>query len=112
MALDSKAAFKERALEIGVSEADLNALPLGGMSNFSQLAFCCAYQPGAQSDDALFDRLESILGTKPSGADASCYRRMFFECHAMALKDLQSRLERSDASEVKDLAPCREGATT
>lgn len=112
MALDSKAAFKERALEIGISEADLNALALGGMSNFSQLAFCCAYQPGAQSDDALFDRLESILGTKPSGADASCYRRMFFECHAMALKDLQSRLERSDASEVKDLAPCREGATT
>ena len=103
MALDSKAAFKERALEIGISDTDLTALAAGGIATFSQLAFCCAYQPGAQSDDALFDHLESILGTKPSGADASCYRRMFFECHAMALKDLQSRLERSDTSEVKIL---------
>ncbi len=44
-----------------------------------------------------------MLGTRLTGADASAYRRMFFECHTMALKDLQSRLERSDTSEVKIL---------
>ncbi len=42
-----------------------------------------------------------ILGTKPVGASASNYRSLFLESHALALKDLQSRLERSDASEMK-----------
>ena len=81
----------------------LHLLINGGIATFSQFAFCCAYQPGAQSDAPLFDHLETVLGSRPSGADASAYRRMFFECHAMALKDLQSRLERSDTSEVKIL---------
>ena len=103
MALDSNAAFKERALEIGVTADEVTALATGGISTFSQFAFCCAYQPGAQSDDALFDHLENVLGTRPAGASASNFRRLFFECHAMALKDLQSRLERSDTSEVKIL---------
>ena len=75
----------------------------GGIATFSQFAFCCAYQPGAQTDGPLFDHLELVLGTRPAGADASAYRRLFFECHAMALQDLQSRLERSDTSEVKIL---------
>ena len=90
-------------LEVGISEAEVTALANGGIATFSQFAFCCAYQPGAQSDAPLFDHLETVLGSRPSGADASAYRRMFFECHAMALKDLQSRLERSDTSEVKIL---------
>lgn len=103
MALDSTAAFKERALEVGVTTDEVTALSNGGISTFAQFAFCCAYQPGAQSDDALFDHLEHILGTRPTGATASSFRRLFFECHAMSLKDLQSRLERSDTSEVKIL---------
>ena len=103
MALDSRAAFKERALEVGISATDVTALANGGIATFSQFAFCCAYQPGAQTDGPLFDHLELVLGTRPAGADASAYRRLFFDCHAMALKDLQSRLERSDTSEVKIL---------
>ena len=43
------------------------------------------------------------MGAKPAGADASNYRRLFFESHALALKDLESRLNRSDASELKIL---------
>jgi len=103
MALDSRVAFKERALELGIDNDDLTALAAGGIGSFSEYAFCCAHQPGAQSDDLLFNHLETILGTKPAGASASNYRRLFFERHAMALKDLQSRLERSDTSEIKIL---------
>lgn len=66
-------------------------------------AFCCSYQPGGANEGALFDHLETVLGTKPAGAAAANFRRLFFECHAMALKDLQSRLERSDTSEIKIL---------
>lgn len=103
MALDSEAAFQTRASEIGISTDDLTALKTGGINSYSRYAFCCAYQPGSNSEDALFDHLENILGTKPTGASASNYRRLFFESHALALKDLQSRLERSDSSEMKIL---------
>ena len=77
MALDSRAAFKERALEVGISATDITALGNGGIATFSQFAFCCAYQPGAQTDGPLFDHLELVLGTRPGGADASAYRRLF-----------------------------------
>lgn len=103
MALDSEAAFQSRALEVGISSADVQALKTGGINSYSRYAFCCAYQPGSGNEDVLFDYLESILGAKPAGADASNYRRLFFESHALALKDLESRLNRSDASELKIL---------
>ena len=66
MALDSKAAFKERALEVGITNADITALETGGIATYSQFAFCCAYSPGAQSDAPLLDHLEEVLGTKPT----------------------------------------------
>ena len=103
MALDSKAAFQLRASEIGIGSDDITRMEDGGIASFSQFAFCCSYQPGGSSEEALFDHLESVLGTKPTGASAANIRRLFFECHAMALNDLQSRLERSDTSEVKIL---------
>ena len=100
MALESEAAFQARALEVGISSADLTALKNGGTNSYSRFAFCCAYQPGSGNEDVLFNYLEEILTEPPSGASASNYRRLFFESHALALKDLQSRLERSDSSEM------------
>ena len=103
MALEPEAAFQARALEVGITSADLTALKGGGINSYSRFAFCCAYQPGSGNEDVLFDHLETILGAKPTGAPASNYRRLFFESHALALKDLQSRLERSDSSEIEIL---------
>eukprot|EP00435_Cladocopium_sp_Y103_P033430 s3789_g8.t1 len=103
MALESEAAFRSRAVEVGISSEDLALLKTGGISSYSRYAFCCAYQPGSRNEDVLCNHLETILGVKPVGADASNYRRLFFESHALALKDLQSRLERSDTSEIKIL---------
>eukprot|EP00435_Cladocopium_sp_Y103_P004637 s5022_g1.t1 len=101
MALESEAAFQSRALEIGITSEDLTLLKTGGINSYSRYAFCCAYQPGSGNEDVLFTHLETILGVKPQAAEASNFRRLFFESHALALKDLQSRLERSDNSEVK-----------
>ena len=103
MALDSKAAFQLRAEEIGLTTDDIRAMEVGGIASFSQFAFCCSYQPGGSNEEALFEQLEGVLGTKPTGAAASNFRRLFFECHALALRDLQSRLDRNDTSEVKIL---------
>ena len=103
MALESEAAFRARALQVGISSDDLDQLKAGGISSFSRYAFCSAFQPGSGNEDVLFNHLETILGVKPTGADASNYRRLFFESHALALKDLQSILDRSDTSEIKIL---------
>lgn len=103
MALESEAAFRARALEVGVTEGDLDLLKAGGINSYSRFAFCCSYQPGNSNEDTLFDYLESLLGSKPVGAEAANYRRLFFESHALSLKDLQSRLERNDTSEMKIL---------
>ena len=88
MALDSKAAFRQRAVEAAIPDAEIDALAAGGIETFAQFAFCTSYQPGTGSDDALFDHLKHILGAKPTGAKASHYRRLFFESHSLALKDL------------------------
>lgn len=103
MALDSKAAFQLRAEEVGISAADVTRLEAGGIASFSHFAFCCSYQPGGSNEEDLFDHLEQVLGGRPTGVAAANFRRLFFECHALALKDLQSRLERSDTAEVKIL---------
>lgn len=103
MALDSRVAFQSRAIEFGIPQTEVDALAAGGIETYAQYAFCTAYQPGTGSDDTLFEHLETVLGTRPTGATAAHYRRLFFESHSMALKDLQSRLERSDTSEVKIL---------
>ena len=103
MALDSSAAFVARAVEIGIDEAELAVLGNAGITSYSKFAFCCSYQPGAGDEGVLFQHLEDILGTRPTQGDASNYRRLFFESHALALKDLQSRIERSDTAELKIL---------
>lgn len=89
------------AVEVGISSGDFELFKTGGINSYSRYAFCCSCQPGSGKGDVLFDYLESILGTKPTGADASNYRRLFCESHALALKDLQSRLECCDAFELK-----------
>ena len=90
MALESEAAVRARSLEIGISSEDLDLLK--------------AVESGVSpAGDVLFDYLETILGSKPGAANASNYRRLFFESHPLALRDLQSRLDRSDVSEIKIL---------
>ena len=86
MALDSSAAFVARAVEIGIDEAELAVLGNAGINSYSKFAFCCSYQPGAGDEGVLFQHLEDILGTRPTQGDASNYRRLFFESHALALK--------------------------
>lgn len=67
MALESEAAFQSRALEVGIAQGEVDALKVGGINSYSRYAFCCAYQPGSGNEDVLFDYLENILGSKPTG---------------------------------------------
>ena len=99
MALDSKVAFQARAIELGVTQADVTALETKGITSYATYAYCCTFQPGQVDDSALKDFLNDALGAAPDSASMSRYRRLFFEAHALSLEDLKARVDRSESSE-------------
>ena len=103
MALDSKIAFQQRALQCGIAQAEIEHLEMAGIFTYAQFAFCSPYQPGALNDGPLLDELENCLGARPQGAAAANFRRLFFESHALALQDLKNRMERTEHTEAKVL---------
>ena len=79
MALESEAAFKARASEIGISDEDIGTKGWWHQQSFTILLHINQVVVG--SEDVLFNYLEEVSGTKPPGASASNYRRLFFESH-------------------------------
>ena len=51
--LESKASFKERALEIGATEVFLQSLVKAGIDCFGKLAFVCSANPHSGDDTPL-----------------------------------------------------------
>ena len=100
MALDSKVAFQNRAVELGIAQADVEALADSGIKTY---AYCCTFQPGQTDDTALTTFLATVLGNTPDAAATTRFRRLFFEAHALSLEDLKSRADRSESSEARIL---------
>lgn len=103
MALDSKAAFQQRAAQIELSTQDIDALELAGIDTYAKYAFCSTYQPGAADEAPLMQFLETVLGQRPDAEQSAKYRRLFFEAHALCLQDLKGKLERTEHTEAKIL---------
>ena len=101
MAIDSKVAFANRALELGIAEAEIDALKGVNITSYATYAYCCNFQPGQADDAPLTAFLTTTLGAEPSASVASKFRRLFFEAHALSLEDLKSRAERSESSEAR-----------
>ena len=101
--LDSEASFKARCDALGMKTDNYDKLKTNGVNTFSKYAFCCAYSPNQGNDDALFDYLGSLFGSKPTGGEAAIFRRLMFEAHAMSLSDLEANIQRTAESEAKVL---------
>ena len=99
MAIDSQVAFKNRALELGIANEEIEALVAADITSYATFAYCCNFQPG--DDTALTAFLTTALGAPPSAASASKFRRLFFEAHALSLEDLKSRADRNETSEAR-----------
>ena len=54
--LDSEAAFKERALKIGLSQDNVDALLVAGFKTFGAVAFAVSATPNAASKDEVKQR--------------------------------------------------------
>ena len=101
MAIDSKVAFHNRALELGIDQLEIDALDAAGINSYATYAYCSTYQPGQNDDTALIGFLTTTLGNAPSAASTTRFRRLFFEAHALSLEDLKSRADRSESSEAR-----------
>ena len=53
MAIDSKVAFQNRALELGIDQLEIDALDAAGINSYATYAYCSTYQPGQNDDTAL-----------------------------------------------------------
>ena len=94
--MDSAAAFKERALKLGLPEASITRLSDAKLATFGQFAFISSFQPGSADEQPLIDALTKILTVEPGPAELASWRRLYFECHTAAMTELKTRLERKD----------------
>ena len=103
MAVDSAASFKARALELGVTEAEIERFKARAVQTFAQYAFVANYQPQSTDEKPLRDMLADILGADP-GDRMPVFRRLFYESHTLAIQDLRSRLDQRDGQEPRKMA--------
>ncbi|CAE7245188.1 unnamed protein product [Symbiodinium sp. CCMP2592] len=97
--LESVPAFTDRAKQIGISEELLNKLLAKNLNTFGKLAFVCSSKPSSGDDTPLFEALKTLIGSEVPVEQHMVIRRLWYESHAHALVDLESRASRtSDAS--------------
>ena len=93
--LESEAAFKERASQIGIEDRYIEKFVEKEFATFGRYAFSVVYSPHHTDEAPLRNFLTDLLDEAPSGSQLACMRRLFFESRAMALTDARQRVEAS-----------------
>ena len=92
-ALESTAAFAERAKAIGVEQWIIQKFQEKHMDTYGRFAFAITYSPQHPNDKPLSDFVESVVDREVSADQMATLRRLFFEAHTLALADVRSRVE-------------------
>ena len=104
--LDSEAAFQERCVKIGMSEATQGVLFAKGYNTYGHLAFAISASPTALDDAAVRTWITEVFdGTLPSTHQISCINRLLFEAQARSISDMKSRVEPQMRQSGKFLSP-------
>ena len=99
--IDSKAAFRARALAFGIPDNQITILDTNALATFAAFAFLQPYNPTNPNDGAFTTSLTELLGAVPDTGSLARYRRLQFESHTQLLSDTKSRLERTDETAVR-----------
>ena len=91
--LESVAAFKDRARQIGVEDRYIDKFVPKNFAAFGRYAFAIVYSPQHTDETPLINFLNELLEEQPSADQLACMRRLFFESHLMALTDVRLRVE-------------------
>ena len=102
---DSAAVFKARAADIGLTDDEFRKLEGQGLTTMASFAFCCHFNPSASDEKPLVDLVTKVLAAAPTLKQMSCFRRLFAEAYATIASDIKARVEASEDSSVKRLAP-------
>ena len=94
-ALDSEAAFTDRAQQIGLEKWVIDKIKEKKFATFGRLVFGFAYAPQSSDETPLRNFLAALLDEIPSDDQLASLRRLFFESHTMALTDVRHRTEQS-----------------
>ena len=94
--LDSEAAFKERALKVGLTVANHAILEREGYNTFGSLAFAVSASPNSVSEDEVKDWIRAVFTPAPEHHQVSCLRRLLFEAQALSISDMKTRVEPSN----------------
>ena len=96
-ALDSKAVFRARAVQLGLDDTALGNMEKLGWTTLGSFGFACSYVPG-QADDAIFkaDIVVPVL-TDAAHPMSAILRRLYFESYSMAASEMRGRLERTSS---------------
>ena len=97
--LESEAAFRARATEIGLPTQTIDLLKDGGVHSFGSFAFITSYQPGQADEQPLIQSLTQTLGRAPTNAETIALRRLFFESSTLAVHEFKQRSERDETAE-------------
>eukprot|EP00435_Cladocopium_sp_Y103_P027530 s3375_g6.t2 len=107
--LDSQATFKERMNQLGVEEALQQELQAKGFNTYGSLAFAVSTTPQQITDAVLDSWLAQVTDRTLTAFQMSCVRRLVVESHALALSDLQRKVETpADTSTVTRKLPVAE----
>ena len=91
--LESEAAFRDRAEQIGVEGRYIEKFVEKNFASFGRYAFCVVYSPHHTDETPLRRFLANLLGEEPEADQMAILRRLFFESHTMTLTDARQRVE-------------------
>ena len=101
---ESKASFKHRCLEVGLSALQFDALKDQNIGSFNNLAFAVCGQPGQIDDDRFRNLLDSAYHNATLGLEAML-RQLSYEAITISVAAIKQRIEPSVEGQVKRLPP-------
>ncbi len=101
--MESKATFKERALDIGLEAALVTELIAKGVDRFSRLAYVCPANPTSGDDTKLKRALEDLLEHELQPVAMIGIRQLWFESYTLAMTELEDRVKKSPTDIPKSL---------
>ena len=91
--IDSFAAFRDRAIQFGIEEGDVDKLKAKKFANFGAFTFISVYSAQSSDDKLLQSALTEVLEKEVSITEMARFRRLHFEANAITIADAKRRTE-------------------
>ena len=101
--LESKEALRARALEVHLTETEVDAIVANAITSLARLAFA-ASQPGTTPTD---EQVTALFGAAviPNVGTLASIKRLVFEAQTLVIADVKNRATKKDDSAPTNMAP-------